>query len=103
MLQPELTFETILQRYMSDTMPLRDAYDLINNDLCRLLLQTRFGKEYLFDMTEEEQEQFSSSYALFEDYETLNISDLQMLKHSLQEQMNYFSPQELEQLGKLLG
>lgn len=94
-----VTFESILQRYMSDTMPLRVVYDWINNDLCRLLYQTRFGKECLFDMTNEEEQQYYNNYPLFDEFETIDIHDHQMQKHSLQEQMTYFTQEQLDRLG----
>lgn len=94
-----VTFESILQRYMSDTMSLRSSYDWINNDLCRMLFQTRFGKECLFDMTDEEQQQYYNEYPVFEEYETIDIHDNQMQKQSLQEQMTYFTSEQLNQLG----
>ena len=95
----EEQFQSILQNYMSETMSLRVAYDWINNDLCRLLYQTRFGKECFFDMTAEEQEQYSNAYSIFEDYETIDIHDLQMQKCSLLEQISYFNPDQLDQLS----
>lgn len=95
----EEQFHSILQNYMSETMPLRYAYDWINNDLCRLLYRTRFGKECLFDMTDEEQQQYSDAYSIFEDYETIDVHDLQMQKHSLLEQLSYFTPDQLNQLS----
>lgn len=92
-------FYSILQNYMSEGLSLQQSYDWINNDLCRLLYRTRFGKECLFDMTDEEYQQYSDAYSIFEDYETIDIHDLQMQKYSLLEQMTYFTPEQLEQLG----
>lgn len=94
----EEQFQSILQNYMSETMSLRVAYDWINNDLCRLLYQTRFGKECLFDMTDEEKQQYINAYSIFEDYEKIDIHDLQMQKCSLLEQMSYFTSDELNEL-----
>lgn len=95
----ETQFQSILQKYISDRLSLRQSYDWINNDLCRLLYQTRFGKECFFDMTAEEQEQYSNAYSIFEDYETIDIHDLQMQKCSLLEQISYFNPEQLDQLS----
>ena len=92
----EEQFQSILQNYMSETIPLQHAYDWINNDLCRLLYQTRFGKECLFDMTDEEKQQYINAYSIFEDYEKIDIHDLQMQKCSLLEQMSYFTPDQLD-------
>ena len=94
----EEQFQNILEKYISEELSLQETYDWINNDLCGLLYRTRFGRSYLIDMTEDELHQYYSSYSIFEDYEKIDINDLQILKHSLLEQLSYFTPEELNQL-----
>ena len=94
----EEQFQNILEKYILEDLSLKQKYDLINNDLCGLLYRTRFGRSYLIDMTEEELNQYYSAYSIFADYRNIDMNDLQTLKHSLLEQLSYFTPEEISQL-----
>lgn len=98
----ETAFQSIYDKYEAHLVipggsdPIKYTYDWISNDLCGLLYRTRFGKLYLYELSQEEQEEYYSDYKCFEEYFVIDEDDLQMLKHSLLEQLEHFTPNQIQ-------
>lgn len=90
--------QNLLQDYLSNTKSLRYSYQWLNDDLTMLLFRTQFGKDYYYDLSDDEKQQFQNNFSVFTDFGGIDEDNLDELKASLLQQISYFTPNEIEQL-----